>query len=167
MRLAGRRSKGARLPQGHGSLHAAGRVPAGQQHRFEDGADLLGLRLRGVVQDRRIPHHYLGDRPHPDADLEIMYCDPEEEADHAIVGGAPGPGPDPSPVPRQAPPPEPAPAAKPAAASAPAPAAAPDSDLSAVSIVTRPARPASAPLCSTSLSGPSATVPPLRVPTAA
>ncbi|UEM19745.1 hypothetical protein JL100_022060 [Skermanella mucosa] len=120
----------------------------------------LGLKLRGVVQDRRIPHHYLGDRPHPDADLEIMYCDPEEEDDHAIVGGAPRPGPDQTPgTPPESPPveaveaPAPVPAAKPAAA--------PDSDLSAVSIVTRPAKPASAP------SKPSAPVPPARVPAAA
>ncbi|UEM02407.1 hypothetical protein JL101_020770 [Skermanella rosea] len=134
----------------------------------------LGLKLRGVVQDKRIPHHYLGDRPHPDADLEIMYCDPEEEADHATVGGAPEPGPDQSPGTRQAPPPaeaaaapEPAPAAKPAATTAAVPAAMPDSDLSTVSIVTRPARPAPALLGSTSLSEPSAPVPPFRVPAAA
>ena len=116
----------------------------------------LGLKLRGVVQDKRIPHHYLGDRPNPDADLENMYCDPEEEADHATVVGAPGPGPDQS---RGTPP-----------ASPPAETAAvPDSDLSAVSIVTRPAKPASPLLGSTSLSAPftpsnpSAPVTPSRV----
>ena len=75
----------------------------------------LGLKLRGVVQDKRIPHHFLGDRPHPDADLESLDCDPNDE-------------------PAQAAP------AKPAAR----PAATRNSDLSAFRIVTSPAKPAAA-----------------------
>ena len=39
----------------------------------------LGLKLRGVVQDKRIPHHFHGDKPHPDADLENLDCDPDDE----------------------------------------------------------------------------------------
>src|SRR3954469_4492164 len=39
------------------------------------------LKLRGVIQDRRIAHHYhLGQR-HPDADLENLDPDPQEEFD--------------------------------------------------------------------------------------
>jgi phage terminase small subunit len=39
------------------------------------------LKLRGVIQDRRITHHYHLDQRHPDADLENLDCDPEEEFD--------------------------------------------------------------------------------------
>ena len=49
----------------------------------------LWLKLRGVVQDKRIPHHFLGDRPHPDADLESLDCDPDDEAPAAKVPPAP------------------------------------------------------------------------------
>jgi Terminase small subunit len=58
---------------------------------FETGRSGLALRaiefrlkLRGVIQDKRIAHHYVGclDRqPHPDADLETLDCDPDEELD--------------------------------------------------------------------------------------
>ena len=75
----------------------------------------LWLKLRGVVQDKRIPHHFLGDRPHPDADLESLDCDPDDE-------------------PAQAAP------AKPATRPAPTR----NSDLSALRIVTSPAKPTTA-----------------------
>lgn len=39
------------------------------------------LKLGGVIQDRRIAHHYNLDRRHPDADQEDLDCDPEEELD--------------------------------------------------------------------------------------
>jgi len=39
------------------------------------------LKLRGVIQDKRIAHHYHLDHGHPDADLENLDCDPEEEFD--------------------------------------------------------------------------------------
>jgi hypothetical protein len=58
---------------------------------FETGRSGLALRaiefrlkLRGVIQDKRIAHHYFGcldSQPHPDADLEDLDCDPEEELD--------------------------------------------------------------------------------------
>ncbi|WP_192499290.1 terminase small subunit [Skermanella pratensis] len=110
----------------------------------------LGLKLRGVVQDKRIPHHYIGDSPHPDADLENLDC-PPEDADY----------------PETAQPPEPAkpavpfssmPAGKPAVP----PADKRNSDLSARKIVTSPKT--AALFGSTSLSAP---VPPLRVPAVA
>ena len=44
----------------------------------------LRLRLCGVIQDKRIAYHYQGSRdgaPHPDADLEQLAADPEEELD--------------------------------------------------------------------------------------
>ncbi|QQP93680.1 terminase small subunit (plasmid) [Skermanella sp. TT6] len=44
----------------------------------------LRLRLCGVIQDKRIAHHYQGSRdgaPHPDADLENLAADPQEELD--------------------------------------------------------------------------------------
>ncbi|UEM07019.1 terminase small subunit (plasmid) [Skermanella rosea] len=44
----------------------------------------LRLRLCGVIQDKRIAHHYQGCRdgaPHPDADLENLAADPQEELD--------------------------------------------------------------------------------------
>ena len=44
----------------------------------------FGLKLCGVIQDKRIAHHYNGcldSRPHPDADLEQLAADPEEELD--------------------------------------------------------------------------------------
>ncbi|UEM05760.1 terminase small subunit [Skermanella rosea] len=78
----------------------------------------LWLKLRGVVQDRRIPHHFLGDRPHPDADLESLDCDPDDE-------------------PAQAAPDRPA-ARHPAPAKPSRPAATRNSDLSALPIVTSP-----------------------------
>ncbi|MGF7208967.1 hypothetical protein GGE65_003562 [Skermanella aerolata] len=39
------------------------------------------LKLRGVIQDKRIAHHYHLDRTHPDADLEDLDGDPLEELD--------------------------------------------------------------------------------------
>jgi hypothetical protein len=42
------------------------------------------LKLRGVIQDKRIAHHHHGaldSKPHPDADLEDLAGDPEEELD--------------------------------------------------------------------------------------
>jgi hypothetical protein len=41
----------------------------------------LRLKLGGVIQDRRIAHHYNLDQRHPDADQEDLDCDPEEELD--------------------------------------------------------------------------------------
>ncbi|UEM05928.1 terminase small subunit [Skermanella rosea] len=49
----------------------------------------LWLKLRGVVQDKRIPHHFLGDKPHPDADLESLDCDPDDEPVAAKVPAGP------------------------------------------------------------------------------
>ncbi|WP_158045012.1 terminase small subunit [Skermanella pratensis] len=40
------------------------------------------LKLEGIIQDKRIAHHYHLDAAHPDADLERLDCDPEEELDH-------------------------------------------------------------------------------------
>ena len=58
---------------------------------FETGRPGLALRaiefrlkLLGVIQDKRIAHHYYGcldSQPHPDADLEDLDGDPEEELD--------------------------------------------------------------------------------------
>jgi hypothetical protein len=58
---------------------------------FETGRSGLALRaiefrlkLRGVIQDKRIAHHYAGcsdSQPHPDADFEDLDCDPDEELD--------------------------------------------------------------------------------------
>jgi hypothetical protein len=58
---------------------------------FETGRSGLALRaiefrlkLRGVIQDKRITHHYVGchdSQPHPNADLEALDCDPDEELD--------------------------------------------------------------------------------------
>ncbi|EWY39672.1 hypothetical protein N825_05505 [Skermanella stibiiresistens SB22] len=42
------------------------------------------LKLRGVIQDKRIAQHYHGahdTRPHPDADLESLPGDPDEDLD--------------------------------------------------------------------------------------
>ncbi|EWY38790.1 hypothetical protein N825_10830 [Skermanella stibiiresistens SB22] len=42
------------------------------------------LKLRGVIQDKRIAHHHHGalySKPHPDADLENLPGDPDEELD--------------------------------------------------------------------------------------
>ncbi|UEM05677.1 terminase small subunit [Skermanella rosea] len=102
----------------------------------------LWLRLRGVVQDKRIPHHFLGDKPHPDADLENLDCDPDDEP--AQAAPAKPTAPHPAPV-------------KP---SRPAPKR--NSDLSALPIVTSPKT--AALFGSTSLGAP---VPPFRVPAAA
>ncbi|UEM22217.1 terminase small subunit [Skermanella mucosa] len=105
----------------------------------------LGLKLRGVIQDKRIPHHYLGgDRPHPDADLENLDC-PPEDADYPEAAQPPAPE-----------------AAKPAGKPAVPPAAKRNSDLSARKTVTSPKT--AALFGSTSLSAP---VPPLRVPAVA
>ncbi|UEM06240.1 terminase small subunit [Skermanella rosea] len=119
----------------------------------------LWLKLRGVIQDKRIPHHFLGDRPHPDADLENLDFDPEvEEVAHGAAAA-----------------PAPVSAAK---AKAPTPirvAAAPapvgkrgtkrNSDLSGLPIVTSTA--SAALFGSTALSAPSAPVPPFRLPATA
>ena len=105
----------------------------------------LGLKLRGVIQDKRIPHHYLGgDRPHPDADLENLDC-PPEDADYPEAAQPPAPE-----------------AAKPAGKPPVPPAAKRNSDLSARKTVTSPKT--AALFGSTSLSAP---VPPLRVPAVA
>ena len=42
------------------------------------------LKLGGVIQDRRIAHHYHLDQPHPDADLENLDSDPQEELDAVL-----------------------------------------------------------------------------------
>src|SRR3954469_20269267 len=39
------------------------------------------LKLHGVIQDRRIAHHYHIGHPHPDADLEQLDPDAQEELD--------------------------------------------------------------------------------------
>ena len=39
------------------------------------------LKLQGAIQDKRITHHYHLDQRHPDADLEDLDCDPQEELD--------------------------------------------------------------------------------------
>ena len=39
------------------------------------------LKLRGAIQDKRVAHHYHLDRRHPDADLEHLDPDSEEELD--------------------------------------------------------------------------------------
>jgi len=46
------------------------------------------LKLCGAIQDKRIAHHYHLDRNHPDADLEDLNPDPEEELD-AFYGAPP------------------------------------------------------------------------------
>ncbi|QQP87670.1 terminase small subunit [Skermanella sp. TT6] len=118
----------------------------------------LWLKLRGVVQDKRIPHHFLGDKPHPDADLENLNCDPDDEpaptapakpaARHPATRNS-----DLSALRTVTSPVKPAPAK---------PVPARNSDLSAPPIVTSPAT--AALFGSTSLSAP---VPPFRVPAAA
>src|SRR3954447_14018667 len=42
------------------------------------------LKLGGVIQDRRIAHHYHLDQRHPDADLENLDSDPQEELDAVL-----------------------------------------------------------------------------------
>ncbi|UEM05338.1 terminase small subunit [Skermanella rosea] len=106
----------------------------------------LWTKLRGVVQDKRIPHHYLGNGPHPDADLENLDCDPKEEADHAVPAKPSAPRPEP---------------ARGKAPNPLRPAAKRNSDLSALPIVTSPK--AAALFGSTFLSAP---VPPFRTPAA-
>ena len=69
------------------------------------------LKLGGVIQDRRIAHHYHQDQRHPDADQEDLDCDPEEELDAL---------------------PQPAKAIAPKAEALPAPVVTPVSDLSRV-----------------------------------
>ena len=81
----------------------------------------LRLKLRGVIRDKRIPHHYVSDAPHPDADLEQLDFDPAEDDD--------------------------APAAKvpeEASADAPAETVTPDSDPAPVPVTAPAGRPASA-----------------------
>jgi hypothetical protein len=70
---------------------------------FETGRSGLALRaiefrlkLRGVIQDKRIAHHYIGcsdSQPHPDADFEDLDCDPDEELDSVrfLPGSIPQP----------------------------------------------------------------------------
>ena len=43
------------------------------------------LKLRGVIQDRRIAHHYHLDQCHPDADLEDLDPDAQEEFDAFLL----------------------------------------------------------------------------------
>jgi hypothetical protein len=76
---------------------------------FETGRSGLALRaiefrlkLRGVIQDKRIAHHYIGcldSQPHPDADLEALDCDPDEELDPVrfLPGYIPEPAAQPTP----------------------------------------------------------------------
>ncbi|UEM18539.1 terminase small subunit [Skermanella mucosa] len=92
----------------------------------------LWLKLRGVIQDKRIPHHFLGDRPHPDADLETLDCDLDDETTEAAPAR---------------------PATRPATPAKPSrPAPTRNSDLSALPIVTSPKT--AALFGSTSLSAP-------------
>ncbi|QQP91776.1 terminase small subunit [Skermanella sp. TT6] len=120
----------------------------------------LWLKLRGVVQDKRIPHHFLGDRPHPDADLEGLDCDPDDEAVQAVAFPPPAPaiastaGAPTRIRPAAAPAPAPAPAGKPGAKR--------NSDLSGLPVVTSAA--SAALFGSTALSAPAS---PFRLPTAA
>jgi hypothetical protein len=108
------------------------------------------LKLKGAIQDKRITHHYHLDQRHPDADLEDLDCDPQEELDGLGF-------------------------ARPAAVTPPAPTPAPKlSHAPQIGIVTRdsdlsrlpPEPPAAtgALLASTSLTAP---VPRFRVPIAA
>jgi phage terminase small subunit len=70
------------------------------------------LKLEGVIQDKRILHHYCLDRNHPDADLEHLDLDPEEELDPfrfdlpAPVATAQLPAPQPAPQASQLPAPK-------------------------------------------------------------
>ncbi|EWY39477.1 hypothetical protein N825_06290 [Skermanella stibiiresistens SB22] len=41
----------------------------------------LRLKLRGVIMDKRIPHHHAGAVKHPDADYEDLDFDPSEDDD--------------------------------------------------------------------------------------
>ncbi|EWY38509.1 hypothetical protein N825_13210 [Skermanella stibiiresistens SB22] len=52
------------------------------------------LKLIGVIQDRRIAHHYNDDRPSPDADVEDMPADPAEWLDGLPAGLDETPSPD-------------------------------------------------------------------------
>lgn len=77
---------------------------------FETGRSGLALRaiefrlkLRGVIQDKRIAHHYIGchdSQPHPDADLETLDCDRDEELDSVrfLPGSIPEPAAQPAAV---------------------------------------------------------------------
>ncbi|GEO40571.1 hypothetical protein SAE02_47190 [Skermanella aerolata] len=60
-------------------------IIAGAQENNRGGLALRAiefrLKLRGVIQDKRIAHHYHLDRTHPDADLEDLDGDPLEELD--------------------------------------------------------------------------------------
>ncbi|EWY40124.1 hypothetical protein N825_03080 [Skermanella stibiiresistens SB22] len=56
------------------------------------------LKLIGVIQDRRIAHHYNDDRPSPDADVEDMPADPAEWLDGIPAGLDETPPPDEAPV---------------------------------------------------------------------
>jgi hypothetical protein len=67
------------------------------------------LKLRGVIQDKRIAHHHHGaldSRPHPDADLESLPGDPEEDLDPIRFRPGHVPEPPPEPIPKTAPEPE-------------------------------------------------------------
>ncbi|EWY37717.1 hypothetical protein N825_16830 [Skermanella stibiiresistens SB22] len=87
----------------------------------------LRLKLRGVIQDKRIAHHYIdpshGGARHPDADLEDLDFDPAEDDDLPVVAAAPTPTivtSDIDPAPAKVPVPAPAlpPAFRPVAAAA-------------------------------------------------
>jgi hypothetical protein len=89
----------------------------------------LRLKLRGVIQDKRIAHHYVdvshGGARHPDADLEDLDFDPAEDDDLPVVAAAPTPTPtivtsDSDPAPTKVPAPAPAlpPAFRPVATAA-------------------------------------------------
>ncbi len=81
---------------------------------FETGRSGLALRaiefrlkLRGVIQDKRIAHHYFGcldSQPQADADLEVLDCDPDEELDpiRFLPGYIPEPAAQPSAQPADA-----------------------------------------------------------------
>jgi hypothetical protein len=74
---------------------AAGQVETIIANALENKRSTLALRaiefrlkLCGAIQDKRIAHHYQLDRRHPDADLEHLDPDPEEELD-AFYGAPP------------------------------------------------------------------------------
>ncbi|UEM22043.1 terminase small subunit [Skermanella mucosa] len=89
----------------------------------------LRLKLRGVIRDKRIPHHYVSDAPHPDADLEQLDFDPAEDDDTPAAEM-------PSETPEEA--------TSEAAAEAPAETVTPDSDPAPAPVTSPAGRPTSA-----------------------
>jgi hypothetical protein len=88
------------------------------------------LKLHGVIQDKRIAHHYHLDPCHPDADLENLDLDAQEEFDAFLLtpGGKVAIAPTPQAPELPAPIPE---AAAPEAAAAETSIVTPDDDLAA------------------------------------